>query len=63
MKKTRYSSMAPFLGIGRRDFLKTLGTAAAAISGGIVLGIPSSGEDKPFLRSPQPKLKRISPSS
>lgn len=39
-----YRSMKPALDPDRRDFLKTLGVAAA---GGIVLGVPDFAEDKP----------------
>jgi hypothetical protein len=52
MKRRRYVSMQPVLGATRRDFLKTLGAASAVAAGGIVLGRPTFGEEKPGATEP-----------
>lgn len=47
----RYESIKPALDPDRRDFLKTLGIAAA---GGLVLGVPDFAEDKPEVKAAPP---------
>jgi len=44
MSRARYTSLKPVLEPDRRDFLKTLGVAAA---GGLVLGVPDFAEEQP----------------
>ena len=44
MRRT-YSSMNRALDLNRREFAKVIG-GAAAVAGGLVLGVPSFGEEK-----------------
>ncbi len=53
MPKKEYRSMSPVLGVDRRDFLKTMGTASAAVAGGAVLGVPTFGDEKPASKPPE----------
>jgi len=52
MRKSRYSSIQPVSPVVRRDFLKALGTVSAVAAGGIVLGVPVLGEEKPDRKEP-----------
>jgi len=57
MKRRRYSSIARLLGVSRRDFLTSVGAATAAAAGGILLGVPSSGEEKPSPPKPPTEVE------
>lgn len=49
MSKPRYTSLKPALGVDRRDFIKSVSVAAAA---GVVLGVPSFGDEKAAPKPP-----------
>ena len=52
MKKQAYRPIPSDAGVDRRAFLKTLGIASTAVAGGVVLGVPSSGEETPPAKPP-----------
>jgi hypothetical protein len=53
MKRHRYVSMRSIQDMNRRDFVRALGACSAAAAGGVVLGVPSFGQEK----QPPPKVE------
>jgi uncharacterized protein (DUF362 family) len=47
MARRSYRSLPSDAGVNRRCFLKSLGAATAAVTGGVVLGVPSDAEEPP----------------
>lgn len=47
MARRTYRSLPSDAGVDRRLFLKSLGAASAAVTGGVVLGVPSDAEETP----------------